>query len=314
MAATRRLAAAREVLPFFIDADATPNPGGLPVGGVTIVDLPNNHLQYAVTWYGLAAPLAGVVRGLAVAFPKAQVARPPPLTGQGARHHFGRFANAPEVMPSHLTETAADDQALPAARLLRRRRPRDPDRRAGAEEIRRAGLCAPRDRAQPLRRRRAAESRRGLHRGASRDPARASAMPGRVFRAWRAEIGAGRRPGAQPLLSRRDLPAGLQGPQAGDAPPAARPPCAADRPCRPSRGDRHDGAAAGGRGDADRDRGRRRGLRAGRSVQRSASSRRRRCRSRTPPASSARCRRAFPRSRRRPRNRSATPPPTARKR
>ena len=37
-----------------------PNPGGLPVGGVTIVDLPNNHLQYAVTWYGLAAALAGV--------------------------------------------------------------------------------------------------------------------------------------------------------------------------------------------------------------------------------------------------------------
>ncbi|MBN9052391.1 MAG: SURF1 family protein, partial [Rhizobiales bacterium] len=35
--------------------------GGLPIGGVTIVDLPNNHLQYAVTWYGLAAALAGVL-------------------------------------------------------------------------------------------------------------------------------------------------------------------------------------------------------------------------------------------------------------
>ena len=35
----------------------TPNPGGLPVGGVTIIDLPNNHLQYALTWYGLAAAL-----------------------------------------------------------------------------------------------------------------------------------------------------------------------------------------------------------------------------------------------------------------
>ena len=42
----------------FIDADKTPNPGGLPVGGVTILDLPNSHLQYAVTWYGLAATLA----------------------------------------------------------------------------------------------------------------------------------------------------------------------------------------------------------------------------------------------------------------
>lgn len=49
------------LVPFFIDADKTPNPGGLPVGGVTIIDLPNSHLQYAVTWYGLAAALAGVL-------------------------------------------------------------------------------------------------------------------------------------------------------------------------------------------------------------------------------------------------------------
>jgi surfeit locus 1 family protein len=48
------------VLPFFVDADKTPNPAGLPVGGVTIIDLPNNHLQYAVTWYGLALALGGV--------------------------------------------------------------------------------------------------------------------------------------------------------------------------------------------------------------------------------------------------------------
>jgi surfeit locus 1 family protein len=51
------------LLPFFIDADATPNPGVLPVGGVTQFDLPNNHLQYALTWYGLAAALV-VVSGL----------------------------------------------------------------------------------------------------------------------------------------------------------------------------------------------------------------------------------------------------------
>jgi surfeit locus 1 family protein len=49
-----------EIVPFFIDADAKPNPGGWPVGGVTIIDMPNNHLQYAVTWYGLALALAGV--------------------------------------------------------------------------------------------------------------------------------------------------------------------------------------------------------------------------------------------------------------
>ncbi|WP_438617139.1 SURF1 family protein [Oryzifoliimicrobium ureilyticus] len=59
MAASTGLEAAR-VIPFFLDADATPNPGGLPVGGVTQIDLPNNHLQYALTWYGLAAALAAM--------------------------------------------------------------------------------------------------------------------------------------------------------------------------------------------------------------------------------------------------------------
>lgn len=49
-----------KLVPFFIDADKTPNPGGLPIGGVTIIDLPNSHLQYAVTWYGLAATLLAI--------------------------------------------------------------------------------------------------------------------------------------------------------------------------------------------------------------------------------------------------------------
>ena len=49
------------LVPFFVDAGVAPNPGGLPVGGVTMVDLPNNHLQYAVTWYGLAAALAVIL-------------------------------------------------------------------------------------------------------------------------------------------------------------------------------------------------------------------------------------------------------------
>jgi surfeit locus 1 family protein len=50
-----------DVLPFFLDADSTPNPAGFPIGGVTQVDLPNDHLQYAFTWYGLAAVLLVVV-------------------------------------------------------------------------------------------------------------------------------------------------------------------------------------------------------------------------------------------------------------
>ncbi len=47
-------------LPFYIDASAAPNPGGWPLGGQTITDLPNDHLQYAITWFALAAALVVV--------------------------------------------------------------------------------------------------------------------------------------------------------------------------------------------------------------------------------------------------------------
>lgn len=50
-----------EVEPFFVDAIKGPDANALPVGGVTIIDLPNSHLQYAITWYGLAAALVGVL-------------------------------------------------------------------------------------------------------------------------------------------------------------------------------------------------------------------------------------------------------------
>lgn len=41
--------------PFYVDADATANPGGLPIGGKTMLTFPNSHLSYAITWYILAA-------------------------------------------------------------------------------------------------------------------------------------------------------------------------------------------------------------------------------------------------------------------
>ncbi len=49
------------VAPYFIDADATPNPGGWPRGGLTVISFPNSHLVYAITWFSLAAMLAGVL-------------------------------------------------------------------------------------------------------------------------------------------------------------------------------------------------------------------------------------------------------------
>lgn len=41
-------------VPYFIDADGTANPGGYPVGGLTVVHFRNSHLAYIFTWYALA--------------------------------------------------------------------------------------------------------------------------------------------------------------------------------------------------------------------------------------------------------------------
>nr|WP_246717607.1 SURF1 family protein [Microvirga flocculans] len=53
------------VAPFLIDADASPNPGGWPRVGQTPLTLPNNHLQYALTWFGIALTLVGVFAAFA---------------------------------------------------------------------------------------------------------------------------------------------------------------------------------------------------------------------------------------------------------
>jgi surfeit locus 1 family protein len=42
------------VEPYFIDAEASPVPGGYPVGGLTVIRFPNNHLIYALTWFALS--------------------------------------------------------------------------------------------------------------------------------------------------------------------------------------------------------------------------------------------------------------------
>lgn len=62
----------QRALGFFIDAEAEPaNPGGWPLGGTTTVKLFNRHLEYALTWFGLAATLVGVY----VAFVWSRLAR-----------------------------------------------------------------------------------------------------------------------------------------------------------------------------------------------------------------------------------------------
>ena len=54
IAAKRKLG---QAAPYFVDADARSEPGS-PRGGLTVIAFPNNHLQYALTWFAMAAVLA----------------------------------------------------------------------------------------------------------------------------------------------------------------------------------------------------------------------------------------------------------------
>jgi surfeit locus 1 family protein len=72
------LAHARGLLdtaPYFIDADATPNPGGWPAGGMTVVRFSNSHLVYAITWFVLAGM---AIAGAALVW-RSRRDGPPPL-------------------------------------------------------------------------------------------------------------------------------------------------------------------------------------------------------------------------------------------
>ena len=67
-----------DVAPYFIDADAASSPGKdparEPVGGLTVINFPNNHLTYAITWYALALM---VIVGVAIFVREEKRARRP---------------------------------------------------------------------------------------------------------------------------------------------------------------------------------------------------------------------------------------------
>lgn len=44
--------------PLYLEATASDVPGGFPIGGQTRLELPNDHLQYAITWFMLGGALA----------------------------------------------------------------------------------------------------------------------------------------------------------------------------------------------------------------------------------------------------------------
>lgn len=49
-----------DVAPFYVEQEAPTPPGGVPHPAHLRPNLPNNHLQYALTWYGLAVVLIAV--------------------------------------------------------------------------------------------------------------------------------------------------------------------------------------------------------------------------------------------------------------
>lgn len=55
VAAIARKRGLEGVAPYFIDADALPGTDGWPRGGMTVVKFRDHHLQYALTWFALAA-------------------------------------------------------------------------------------------------------------------------------------------------------------------------------------------------------------------------------------------------------------------
>lgn len=48
------------VAPFIVEAEERAFPGAWPKAGAARVDIPNNHLDYALTWFGLAVVLVAI--------------------------------------------------------------------------------------------------------------------------------------------------------------------------------------------------------------------------------------------------------------
>jgi surfeit locus 1 family protein len=83
----------RDVAPFFIDADAGSQSGSGPIGGLTVVRFPNNHLIYALTWFALAFMLAGKLF----------------VTFRGGLFRRGRFVHEPAGGPDASVRRTGSD-------------------------------------------------------------------------------------------------------------------------------------------------------------------------------------------------------------
>jgi surfeit locus 1 family protein len=74
IAAMARAHGIGRVEPFYIEAGPAENLGGYPIGGQTRFELPNDHLQYAITWYAMA--VIGIVVYLLYHRGRARKAKP----------------------------------------------------------------------------------------------------------------------------------------------------------------------------------------------------------------------------------------------
>lgn len=55
--AMSRAARLDSAVTFYLEADLTPNPGGMPIGAQTQIELPDPHVEYSITWFALAIGL-----------------------------------------------------------------------------------------------------------------------------------------------------------------------------------------------------------------------------------------------------------------
>ncbi len=94
IAAAKGLGKRRSVAPFYVEQETPVPPGGLPQPGKLVVSLPDNHLQYALTWFGLAAVLAGVFIAWTLSAGGAKGEEQVPK-GPGTRFRSGPRPNSP---------------------------------------------------------------------------------------------------------------------------------------------------------------------------------------------------------------------------
>lgn len=81
LAAMARARGLDGVAPFWIDLDPASNPAAWPRPGQTRLAIPNNHLGYALTWFGIALTLVGVFGAWARARLRGATPLVPPARG-----------------------------------------------------------------------------------------------------------------------------------------------------------------------------------------------------------------------------------------